>query len=108
MGVHHNQVYRADMKGTLAGAQTASITCIVVKLDRAAMKCVSNRLLIRTCNVVDRAGMGGTLVRLDRWWSLQNMGGGRSASSQVSAVLPKGQILLKLQQALLIIEAHVV
>lgn len=36
------------------------------------------------------------------------MGGGRCAFCQVSTISPQGQVPLKLQQALLIVESHVV
>ncbi len=49
-----------------------------------------------------------TLWGPDSRGRLQDVSRGSCSSCQVSAVLPKGQILLKLQQALLIVEAHVV
>ncbi len=49
-----------------------------------------------------------TLWGPDSRGRLQDVSRGGCSSCQVSAVLPKGQILLELQQALLIVEAHVV
>ena len=49
-----------------------------------------------------------TLRGPDSWGGLKVMGRGCCALCQVSTVAPKGQVFLKLQQALLVVEAHVV
>ena len=49
-----------------------------------------------------------TLGGLNRRGCFHDVSGRCCASCQVSAVLPKGQVLFKLQQAFLIVEAHVV